>query len=135
VLVQSGGLNMNTWIVGHAPIGHHIKSPRFPAVEALNQDASTKISQRSSGLSQSAYKAKLRREGKERDEAARAAGLAPTALGVRTFFMKGRIMAGQANIEGNQFGLTKFRWLTKKEIQAVFPEQYFESIKNMLADR
>lgn len=23
ILLQSGGLNMNTWLVGHVPIGHH----------------------------------------------------------------------------------------------------------------
>jgi large subunit ribosomal protein L46 len=23
ILTQSGGVNMNTWVVGHVPIGHH----------------------------------------------------------------------------------------------------------------
>ncbi|TAQ85742.1 hypothetical protein B7494_g5936 [Chlorociboria aeruginascens] len=35
VLVQTGGLNMNTWIVGHAPIGHHVIRPRFGSDSAL----------------------------------------------------------------------------------------------------
>ena len=133
MLVQSAGLNMNTWIVGHAPIGHHVKPPRYPSVDG--QEDSSQASQRASGLSLTAFKAKLRREGRERDEAARAAGLAPTSLGVRTFFMKGRIMAGQANLEGNQFGLSQFRWLTKKEIEARFTQYDFGRIRDMLADR
>lgn len=135
VLVQSAGLNMNTWIVGHAPIGHHIKLPHFPPVEVPGQDTSAKISQRSSGLSKSAFKAKLRREGRERDEAARAAGLVPSSPGVRTFFMKGRIMAGQANLEGNLFGLNQFMWLTKKEIEDRFTQYDFDKVKDMLAER
>jgi len=127
---------MNTWIVGHAPIGHHIKPPRYADMEVPSIEAPDKIiSQRSSGLSKSAFKAKLRREGSERDEAARALGLAPTVLGARTFFMKARIMAGQANLEGNQFGLSRFKWLTKKEIESQFTQYDFDKIEAMLGDR
>ena len=135
MLVQSAGVNMNTWIVGHAPIGHLVKAPHFPPVEGSNQDSSVQISQRSSGLSKSAYKNKLRLEGRERDNAARAAGLAPSSPGVRTFFMKGRIMAGQANLEGNQFGLSQYKWLTKKEIEKRFLQYDFDKVMNMLAER
>jgi large subunit ribosomal protein L46 len=94
VLVQTAGVNMNTWIVGHVPVGHHIINPRFHP------------------------------ESKELEK-----------QGNRTFFMKGRIMAGQANLAGNMFGLTDFKWLTKQEVQKHVANKYWSYVKNMLADR
>lgn len=44
-------------------------------------------------------------------------------------------MAGQANLEGNQFGLEDFRWLTKEEIKKHVGEKYYSDVKNMLSDR
>ena len=38
-------------------------------------------------------------------------------LGLKTFFMKARIMAGQANLKGNQLGLSDFKWLAKEEVK------------------
>ena len=38
--------------------------------------------------------------------------------GQKTFFLKGRIMAGQADLEGNPFGYTDFKWLTREELEA-----------------
>lgn len=72
---------MNTWIVGHAPIGH-LSGPES-----------------------------------------------------KTFFMKGRIMAGQANLEGNQYGLEDYKWLTREELQKHVGNKYYSHVKNMLADR
>ncbi|KAF2678114.1 50S ribosomal subunit L30 [Lentithecium fluviatile CBS 122367] len=56
-------------------------------------------------------------------------------VGLKTFFMKARIMAGQANLKDNKFGLTDFKWLAKEEIHKEVPWEYFRSIRNMLADR
>jgi len=33
-IVQTGGVNMNTWIVGNAPVGHHIIHPRIDAEDS-----------------------------------------------------------------------------------------------------
>ncbi|RQM06384.1 hypothetical protein DH86_00001177 [Scytalidium sp. 3C] len=94
ILVQSAGVNMNTWIVGHAPIGHHVIKPYInPETKAIER------------------------------------------VGDKIFFMKGRIMAGQANLKGNLFGFNDFKWLTKKELEEVVSPKYFSSIRNMLADR
>jgi large subunit ribosomal protein L46 len=84
---------MNTWIVGHVPVGHHIIDP------FLNTETSART------------------------------------IGEKTFFMKARIMAGQANIKENLSGLSDFKWLTKQEVQKHVAPKYFSSIKNMLADR
>jgi large subunit ribosomal protein L46 len=85
---------MNTWIVGHVPVGHHTINPRFnPKSKELEKQ------------------------------------------GTRTFFMKGRIMAGQANLEGNMYGLTDFKWLTKQEVQKHVADRYWSYVKNMMADR
>ncbi|KAG9247251.1 putative 54S ribosomal protein L17, mitochondrial [Calycina marina] len=135
VLVQTAGVNMNTWIVGHAPIGHHEKRPKFPAVPAHTKDTPAALTKAKAEPSKSSQASKLRREARERDEAARTAGIAPEILGERTFYMKVRIMAGQANLEGNAFGLENFCWLTKTEIGEKFRPQDFAKVQDMLADR
>jgi large subunit ribosomal protein L46 len=56
-------------------------------------------------------------------------------IGLKTFFMKVRIMAGQANLKENQLGLKDFKWLAKDEIKKEVEENYWRSIKNMLAER
>lgn len=57
------------------------------------------------------------------------------ARGEKTFFLKGRIMAGQADLTGNPLGYKDFNWLTKDELKEKFPAAYFRAIKNMMADR
>jgi len=49
----------------------------------------------------------------------------------KTFFMKARIMAGQAEVKaGNE--LEDFKWLAKEEIQRLVHPDYWARIKNML---
>ncbi|KAE9970962.1 hypothetical protein BLS_004675 [Venturia inaequalis] len=97
ILVQSGGLNMNTWIVGNSPIG-------FSQFNFQKQRAT-----------------------------ANEKGV--TELGEKTFFMKGRIMAGQANLDKNLLGLKDFKWLAKEEIEKAVLDRYWAGIKNMLPER
>jgi large subunit ribosomal protein L46 len=56
-------------------------------------------------------------------------------LGERTFFIKGRIMAGQADIDKNQLGAKDFKWLSRDEIQGMVHPRYWSKIRDMLADR
>jgi large subunit ribosomal protein L46 len=86
---------MNTWVVGHAPVGHYeLKHPKF----------------------------ELRDDGVHE-------------IGQKTFFMKARIMAGQANLEQNKLDLKEFKWLAKEEIAKTVSPGYFAAIKNMLPER
>lgn len=55
--------------------------------------------------------------------------------GSKTFLLKGRIFAGQANIKNNVLGVTDFMWLTRDELKKYFEADYFTSIKNMLSVR
>lgn len=55
--------------------------------------------------------------------------------GEKTFFMKGRIMAGQADLSANTQNLSDFKWLAKEEIPQFVLPQYFSHVRNMLADR
>ncbi|GAB7348763.1 hypothetical protein MBLNU459_g7492t1 [Dothideomycetes sp. NU459] len=96
VIVQAGGINMNTWVVGNAPIGHH--SHDF-AKAMTNSEQKTE------------------------------------EIGEKVFFMKARIMAGQANLGSNQFGDTEFKWLSKEEIEKTVGAKYYSSVKNMLVER
>ncbi|KAE8134383.1 ribonuclease H-like domain-containing protein [Aspergillus pseudotamarii] len=95
-LAQAAGVNMNTWMVGFHPVGHHVYNFRYPRADTAN--------------------------GTEH-------------LGEKTFFMKARIMAGQADLAANTQNLKDFKWLTKEEIAPYVLPQYYSHIKNMLAER
>lgn len=56
-------------------------------------------------------------------------------LGEKTFFMKSRIMTGQADLATNVQNLDDFKWLSKDEISQHVLPQYYSYIKNMLVDR
>lgn len=95
---------MNTWIVGHAPVGHVVQAPK--AAESTTSDEAGKV-----------HKRELVKQG------------------TKTFFMKGRIMAGQVDLAENAFGLTHFKWLCKEEVEKAVGTQYWSRIKGMFADR
>ncbi|KAB2578402.1 Mitochondrial 54s ribosomal protein [Lasiodiplodia theobromae] len=96
VLVQSGGINMNTWVVGNHPVGHYQFD--FPKT----------ITNADKGV---------------------------VELGEKVFFMKARIMAGQANLAENQYGLADFKWLAKEEIEPVVTPRYWSAVQDMLTAR
>lgn len=56
-------------------------------------------------------------------------------LGEKTFFVKGRIMAGQADLTNNILGFTDFKWLAKDEIQKLVTERYWSRTQDMLSER
>ncbi|OQN97942.1 hypothetical protein B0A48_16246 [Cryoendolithus antarcticus] len=111
IIVQAGGLNMNTWVVGNHPIGHfQFEFPKLqiqdipyqkPDVEGENKIVT------------------YRRE----------------EYGEKVFFMKSRIMAGQADLAKNTFDDQDFQWLAKEEIAEKVTPKYWQSIKNMLVER
>lgn len=87
---------MNTWVVGHVPIGHfNFKFPRPRLVEER-------------GVQE---------------------------MGEKTFFMKGRIMAGQPNLAENKLGLSDYKWLSKEEVERQVTPGYWSAVRNMLAER
>ncbi|KAL9104968.1 MAG: hypothetical protein Q9163_000140 [Psora crenata] len=96
IIVQSGGVNMNTWVVGNMPIGHQVFN--YPQSKS------------------------------NRDQAAE-------TMGEKTFYMKARMMAGQANLTNNKLGLEDFQWLVKEEMQKALHPRDFAAVKNILADR
>ncbi|KKA28326.1 hypothetical protein TD95_004529 [Thielaviopsis punctulata] len=53
----------------------------------------------------------------------------------KTFFLKGRIMAGQADLKDNTLGLKDFKWLTREELEKTFKPEYYKGVRNMMADR
>ncbi|KAB8349765.1 hypothetical protein FH972_023779 [Carpinus fangiana] len=78
IIFEAGGPDMNTWVVGHVPVGHFARD--FPTPSTSGDKSAVE-------------------------------------LGQKTFFMKARIMAGQANLEATTLGLQDFKWLAKEEIQ------------------
>ncbi|KAK1780935.1 39S mitochondrial ribosomal protein L46-domain-containing protein [Copromyces sp. CBS 386.78] len=55
--------------------------------------------------------------------------------GEKIFFLKGRIMAGQADLKDNLHDLVDFKWLTQEELRSTLAEEYFQSVKGMFAER
>lgn len=55
--------------------------------------------------------------------------------GEKNFFMKARIMGGQANVKDNTFGIEDFRWLAREEIQNALHPRDWSGVKNILPDR
>jgi hypothetical protein len=55
--------------------------------------------------------------------------------GSKVFFLKSRMMAGQADLSVNTQDLKDFKWLAKEELAQYLNTQYYSNIKNMLADR
>ena len=109
ILLQAGGINMNTWIVGNHPIGHFAFPFRTPVVTQIPPNRLV------SNTAEQEF---------EQEE-----------FGAKTFFMKARIMAGQADLTQNELGDQAFEWLAKEEIQEAVTPQYWRSVKNMLTER
>ena len=55
--------------------------------------------------------------------------------GEKVFFMKARILAGQANLRDNRFGFEDFQWLAKEEIQKTFDPRNWNAIRSILSER
>ncbi|KAA8564087.1 hypothetical protein EYC84_012073 [Monilinia fructicola] len=89
ILTQTAGPNMNTWIVGHVPIGSLTIKPS----------------------------AKFNREGE------------------KVFYMKGRIMAGQVDLKGNEYKAEDFMWLTRSEIEGLVTKRFWSQVSGMLGSR
>lgn len=113
-LAQTCGVNMNTWFVGNHPVGHFVNYIKN-AGKNKSSPPPPSSSPSTPAPSQSTD--------------------AALPAGEKTFFMKGRIMAGQADIEGNEMDVEDFRWLAKEEIQNTVTPQYWASVKNMLVEQ
>jgi large subunit ribosomal protein L46 len=99
---------MNTWIVGNHPIGHHQYDYHDPILSKIAPNRLVSTSRKD--LEQEEY-------------------------GEKVFFMKGRIMAGQADLTKNEYEDTEYAWLSKEEVAQKVGLKYWSSVKNMLAER
>lgn len=96
IIIQTGGTNMNTWVVGNVPIGHQIYG----------------------------YPQSIRDDGKGSEE-----------VGEKNFFMKARILAGQANLKDNVLDLRDYQWLAKDELRKLLHPSIWAAIRNIIAER
>ncbi|KAF2675258.1 hypothetical protein BT63DRAFT_436197 [Microthyrium microscopicum] len=58
-----------------------------------------------------------------------------TVKGEVTFFMKGRIMMGQADIKESELGVSDFKWLPKESIKEHVHPKYWASVDDILPSR
>lgn len=108
ILIQAFGLNMNTWVVGNHPVGHFDKTFAQPKLSKILPNRLVRSSAEES----------------EQEE-----------LGEKVFFMKSRIMAGKPDMAMNEFADQDYKWLAKEELEEVVDRKYWNSVKNMLAER
>ena len=104
---------MNTWFVGRHPVGHYISARDAQAEPSTSQDQ------------------------KNVEHSKQVATVHDTAVdaGAKTFFMKARIFAGQADLKGANGTYEDFRWLAKDEIEKLVHSKYWSRIKNMLVEQ
>ena len=115
---------MNTWFVGSHPIGHLIRY----------NDASNNQDGNSTDGEPLSKPASTTQDASNEDTAL--AGAPPTISGgEKTFFMKARIFAGQADLKANKMDVEDFKWLAKDEVQKYVTPSYWSRIKNMLVDQ
>lgn len=55
--------------------------------------------------------------------------------GDKIFFMKARMMAGQANLKDNKYELQDFQWLDREEVQKALTPKDWTAVKNLLPER
>ena len=121
-LASACGVNMNTWFVGNHPVGHHVF--QYHRKGGAKGEIGKKAALPGAAPSESTSTLPSPSQTPE-----------ATIEGKKTFFMKGRIMAGQADIEGNDMGIEDFKWLAKEEIQVVVSQHYWAGVKNMLVEQ
>lgn len=105
---------MNTWVVGNAPIGHY--HYEFPKAVVRTRPANTSH-KKTTALTEVPTEIAVRE------------------LGEKVFYLKARIMAGQADMSKNVLGHSEYQWLAKDEIQGVVTPLYWSAVRHMLADR
>lgn len=108
ILIQACGINMNTWLVASHPVGHYIHHNPSGSVVKIPTNRLVSTS-----------KTELERE----------------EFGAKVFFMKARIMAGQADLSKNEYGDQEYKWLCKEEVGELVEAPYWRAVRHMLAER
>lgn len=99
---------MNTWILANHPVGHYALT--YPKIQLNEIQPNSLVSTSTEELEQEEY-------------------------GEKVFFMKGRILAGQADISRNTYGDKEFRWLAREEIKEAVEPGYWKGVRGMLTER
>ena len=119
---------MNTWIVGNAPVVHHKLHYNQPIMDPPSPTRNTITSKTDTASSpSSAHNAP--------SKTSKASKPQTTIIGEKTFLMKARIMAGQADIKANKLDLEDYKWLSKEEVQTQVDRQYWKDVRHALVER
>nr|KAK5443148.1 hypothetical protein LTR18_005826 [Exophiala xenobiotica] len=124
ILFSSLGPNMNTFFIGNHPVGHYVYKFSSPQPRLAESPAAAGTTEKSKASEQAPLKQQLAQEG---DGA--------MIDGEKTFYMKARIMAGQADLAvGKQNGvdIEDYKWLSKDEVEKLVHPEYWSKIRNML---
>jgi large subunit ribosomal protein L46 len=159
ILFTSLGPNMNTFFVGNHPVGHYIARFSSPQAQLLPRryipDVSPAAATGLPAIEPSSPALDVAKTPNPTAEVAQKHDFSPVETQLtaeKTFFMKARIMAGQADpslaqgmnkdqenadaiqkkVEVGSDVIEDFQWLSKDEVEATVHPDYWRSIKNML---
>ncbi len=104
---------MNTWFVGRHPVGHCISGRNTHDEPPTPQE---------------------QKHGEQSKQVATVHDIAVDS-GDKTFFMKARIFAGQADVNSAGGIYEDFKWLAKEDIEKMVHAKYWSKIKNMLVEQ
>lgn len=121
ILFASCGVNMNTFFVGNHPVGHYVED----FTKAPSKKSSSEATKSTTETSKASTSVPL-----QQDLATRGSSLVD---GEKTFFMKARIMAGQADLAiAKEKNVEDFKWVSKDEVEKLVDPEYWIKVKNML---
>lgn len=55
--------------------------------------------------------------------------------GLNVFYLRAKIMAGQADLTNNEYSADAFKWLTREEVQEHVHPNTFESVEKTMPER
>lgn len=118
---------MNTWVVGNVPVGHYtFDFPTGVVQGAGDDDASAGARDADAEASAGDANADTSRSSHSQQR---------VEVGEKVFFLKARVLAGQADLARNALGLREFRWLARDEVRALVTPRYWAMTGDMLAER
>lgn len=119
---------MNTFFVGNHPVGHYVH--QFPSPQTPEPAASIQPKSHDQKATAEASKPTPDTASKQAIAAANDTTLVD---GEKIFFMKARILAGQADLSiAQNKTIEDFKWVSKEELETLVTPEYWLRVKNML---
>ena len=145
LIVETGGVNMNTWVVGNWPVGHQVHTYVKP------KSSSTTAAARAAATDEAPPSPLPPIPSSSSQQSPQSSRSSDPILGSKTFFMKARIAAGQVDLSSvaasskpgtgssassrSSPSPTDFQWLCREELEGVLSHGDWSAVRGCLAER